>query len=216
MSFSENEIRETISEARKSAKERKERNFTESMEILVSLRDIDLKDPTQRFNVEAKVPHPVNEDPTTVVFAEGDMGIRAQDLGLTVYGRKETEDLGKNPKEARRVARQTDFLICMAPLMPIVGRYWGKILGPRGKMPKPVPPNAELKPLIDDFTRTVRLRVKTNPSVNAKIGDLDNSDEELAENGQVVIQTVIRNLERGRLQLKQVMFKTTMGPSVEL
>lgn len=214
MSYSDNKLRQAISDARKATEERKKRNFTESMEMLISLRDINLKDPSQRFNFDSVLPNHINDSPTITVFAEGDMQTRGQAIGLTVYGRDEMEDLGKNPKEARKIANNTDYFICMAPLMPILGRYWGKVLGPRGKMAKPVPPNADLEPLIESFSRTIKLRVKENPSVNVKIGTLAHSDEELSANAQTVVQSISNKLPKGIIQIRKIAFKTTMGPCI--
>ena len=48
--------------------------------------------------------------------------------------------------------------------MPLVGRTLGPVLGPRGKMPIPVPPNADLAPIIDKHRKTVVVRMRANQS----------------------------------------------------
>jgi ribosomal protein L1 len=57
MSYTPNQLEEAISEAKNLGSKRKQRKFTETMEISVGLRDIDLKDPTNRINLETLVPN---------------------------------------------------------------------------------------------------------------------------------------------------------------
>ncbi len=214
MAYSIDKIQEAITKVRNSAE--KKPKFTESVEILVGLREIDLKDPSKRFNISAVLPHPVRKKTKLGVFAEGELAVHANKLGLRVISKEETESLAKDPKAAKKIASDYDFFVALAPLMPLVGRYWGKFLGPRGKMPKPIPPSSDLEKLLSEYNRTINLRLRTNPSINSKIGTIENSDQELAENASSVINTLANKLERGIQQINKVSIKTTMGKIIHL
>lgn len=45
-------------------------------------------------------------------------------------------------------------------MMPLVGRFLGPILGPRNKMPKPVPASIKLDPLLERLQSTVKVGIK--------------------------------------------------------
>ncbi|MFX0185879.1 MAG: 50S ribosomal protein L1, partial [Candidatus Hodarchaeota archaeon] len=57
MSFSPNQLVEAISQAKEKSMERKQRKFVETVEISIGLRDIDLKNPSNRINLETLVPN---------------------------------------------------------------------------------------------------------------------------------------------------------------
>ena len=73
MSYSPNQLEEAISEAKVLSEKRKQRKFTETMEISVGLRDIDLKDPSNRINTETLVPNDLGGNLSVAVFADGDL-----------------------------------------------------------------------------------------------------------------------------------------------
>ena len=56
--------------------------------------------------------------------------------------------------------------------MPSIGKSFGPILGPKGKMPDPVPSSADPGPLINRLRRTVKVRSKDKPTFHALIGNL--------------------------------------------
>ena len=75
---------------------------------------------------------------------------------------EEIEDLSKEKKQFKKVADDHDFFIAEAPLMPTIGKTLGTVLGPRGKMPKPVPPQADLTSMVKNLRNTVKVRSKRN------------------------------------------------------
>ena len=150
------------------------------------------------------------------IIAEGDLAVKSKDSGLMTLSRADIERLAKEPKNAKKLANEISFFLAEPPMMAIVARFLGKILGPRGKMPKPIPPNADLDKFIERYNRTVKLRLKTTPVINAKIGKADLDDKTLAENANSLIQTLTARLPKGVTQIKSIYVKTTMGPSSKI
>lgn len=206
-----------IENAVKKVRESKKRKFVESVEILVSLRDVNLKDPSQRFNLETKVPHPLKTKINLALFAEGDLAVKAEaEDNITVINKDRMEQLSKEIKRAKALADSNDFFLADRQFMPLVGRFFGKVLGPRGKMPKPVMPNVDIGALQDEYSRTIRLRVRENPCINARVATLDNTDEEIVENIHSALTSIQTKLPRGNQQIRKVYIKSTMGPSILL
>ena len=142
---------------------------------------------------------------------------QAKDAGLdTVINKQDLEEFGKDRKSAKKMANSVDFLIAQADMMPLVGRFLGPVLGPRGKMPKPVPASIKLDPLLERLQNTVKVGLKTQASIQVVVGSQNMSDEDIAENVETVLTVLDRNLEKGRSQIKSMFIKTTMGPVVRV
>jgi large subunit ribosomal protein L1 len=214
MAFDRQKIVEAVKEAKARAKPR---NFTQTVEMAVNLKDIDLKKPENRFKLEVVLPHGRGKEPKIAVIADGAVAEAAKKLGLDVISGEQLEELAKSPRQARKIAKNYDFFIAAAPLMPKIGKYLGRYLGPRNKMPQVVPPTmTNLEPIIERTKRTVRVQLKNNPVVHAPIGTEDMDDEKLAENAEAVLNAILGKLERGENQVKSVYVKTTMGPAVKV
>ena len=153
---------------------------------------------------------------SVAVFAEGDLAIKSKESGLTTFNREEIERLAKEPKNAKKIANQFSFFLAEPQLMPIVAKFLGKILGPRGKMPKPIPPRVEIDKFVERYNRTVKLRLKATPVINTKIGKVNHDNKALAENANTILQTLTTTLPKGATQISSVNLKTTMGPSIKL
>ncbi len=216
MAFDRQKILEAVKEAKTRARA-KPRHFTQTVEVAVNLRDIDLRKPENRFKLEVMLPHGRGKDVKIAVIADGAVAEAAKRLGLDVITGEQLEELAKNPREARKLAKNYDFFIASAPLMPKIGRYLGRYLGPRNKMPQVVPPTmTDLTPVVERLKRTVRIQLKSNPVVHAPVGTETMKDEELAENIEAVLSAITGKLERGENQVKSIYVKTTMGPAVKV
>ncbi|WP_297499241.1 50S ribosomal protein L1 [Thermococcus sp.] len=214
MAFDRQKLVEAVKEAKARAKPR---HFTQTIEIAVNLKDIDLRKPENRFKLEVVLPHGRGKEPKIAVIADGAVAEAAKKLGLDVISGEELEELAKSPRQARKLAKNYDFFIAAAPLMPKIGRYLGRYLGPRNKMPVVVPPTmTNLEPIVEKLKKTVRIQLKNNPVVHARIGTENMDEEKLAENAEAVLHAIINKLERGENQVKSVYVKTTMGPAVKV
>jgi len=209
---------EKIIKAIKEAKEKsKERNFNESVDISINFKNLDLKKPENRINTELVLPNPINKPVKICVIASGDLEVRAKNEGVDlVLSRSDLEKFVSDRKAAKKLAKQCDFFIAQIDLMPLVGRALGPVLGPRGKMPKPVPPTADIKSLIEQYRRTIRLRMRDNPVIHARVGTKDMEDEKIAENIKAILDFLLEKLEKGMQNIKSIYVKTTMGPPVPI
>ena len=203
---------EAIREAKKLAKPRR---FKQSVELIVKLRDVDVRKPENRLDTVVFLPHPPKKPLKLCVFATGDLALKAKEAGADlVLGREDIEKLAAGKREIRKLAKQVDFFFAQADLMPLIGRYLGRFLGPRGKMPVPVPPTADISPLLDRYRSAVKIRMRDQPQVMCRIGTEDQSDEELAENAQAVLSAILSKFKL--YNLEKIYVKLTMGPAVEV
>jgi len=193
---------------------RKERKFTQSVEISVNFKDIDPESSEYKLNVSIPLPKGRGRDVNIGVFADGDMNVRAKKLSKFVLNREELEKYSKDKRKMRKFAKSCYAFVAQPDLMALIGKGWGIVLGPKGKMPQPVPPNADLGPIIDRMKNSVRIRSKKNPTVHAVIGTEKMSSEDLAENILAVISGIERQIPKDKI--RSVHIKETMSEPVKL
>jgi len=211
---SKDSIAKALAEARSKTEKRK---FNQSIELAVKLREIDLKKPESRINESLELPTPADKEVKVAVIAGGDLATRARAGGADiVIGREDLDKLGREKKEARKLAQKYDFFIAEAPLMPQVGKTLGQMLGPRGKMPTPVPPTAPIDEVIKRHRRNIRLRMKDQQVIQCKVGTEDMADDALIQNIQTVLSRLEARLEKGPKNISSIAIKATMGPLVKI
>ena len=202
---------EVVKKAKTSTKERK---FKQAVELIVNFKDIDVK---KGFALNDIVQLPKTSSPATVcVIATGDMGIKAKAANAdSVIGTEELDKFGKNKRESRKFINKYDFFLADTQVMPIVGKTLGQLLGPRGKMPTPVPFNADIVAFLARFRTSIKVRTRASLSVSCKIGDETMSDEDLAINAHAVLGAIEKKLPNGEKNVKKIMIKTTMGKPIK-
>lgn len=214
MPVSKDAIAKAIADMKSKSEKRK---FNQSVELAVKLRELDLKRPEARINESIELPTAASKDVKVAVIAGGDLAIRARNAGADlIIGREDLDKIGRAKKEARKIAQNYDFFVAEAPLMPQVGKTLGQMLGPRGKMPAPIPPTAPIDDIIKRQRKNARLKMKDQPVVQVKVGTEDMPDDVLVQNIQAVISRLEAKLEKGAKNISSVSVKTTMGPLVKV
>jgi len=212
--LAKDDIARALGELRKNLTKKK---FSQSIDIVVRLREVDLKKPENRINETIPLPNPPEKALKICVIASGDLATRAKGAGADMLiGRQEIENLGKDKKAARKLAQDYDFFIAEAPMMPLVGRALGSFLGPRGKMPTPVQPNAPVDSVIANHRKMVRVRMREQPVLQCRVGTEAMTDDKLVENIQAVVSRIEQKLERGLKNINEILVKATMSKPVKI
>lgn len=205
---------ELVEMVKKAKEEDKERKFKQALELIMVFKDIDVK---KGFALNETVQLPKTSSPASVcVLAGGDMGTKAKNAKADrVVGTDELNQMGTNKRESRKFINKYDFFLADTQLMPVVGKVLGQILGPRGKMPTPVPFNAPIESFLERFRTSIRVRARGTLAMSCKIGDESMDDADLAANAHAVINAVEKKLPNGDKNIKRIMVKTTMGKIVK-
>jgi large subunit ribosomal protein L1 len=208
----------TILTAVKEAREKSEkRKFNQSIELILKLQDIDMKSPEAKIQEVVELPYALEKPNKICVIASGEMALKARKANADhVIERGELEGLAGKKQELRKIANGYDFFIAEAPLMPLVGKTLGSVLGPRGKMPVPVPPSADIAGLIVKHRKTVVVRMRSQPIIQSRIGMENMKDEEITDNIQAVLRVLEGKLKRGSKNIRFVYIKTAMGAPVKV
>ena len=205
---------QVIEEAvKKVLEESKPRNFTQSIAVVITINDLDVNKPENRLDEEVLLPNGRGKDVKIAFIAEGELAYQAEKAGADlVIDKEQLGAYGKNRAEAKKIANSYDFFVAQSDLMPTVGRFLGPVLGPRKKMPKPIPASANPEVILGRLRSTVKVRVKDQPIIQSIVGSEDMTEAQIAENVDAVLDVLDRNLEKGQKQIKALYIKTTMGP----
>ena len=194
-----------------------ERKFSQSIDLAINLQNIDMKKPEGRIQERIELPNSVGKELKICVIASGEMALKAKKAGASlVVERAALEALVGDKKKQKDLAKNYDLFIAEAPLMPLVGRSLGASLGPRGKMPTPVPPNANIKEQIKKHRKLVFVRMRGQPVLQCRVGNEDMADKEIAENVQAIMRRIEGKLKRGIKNVKSIYLKTSMGSAVKV
>ena len=205
-----------LAELVKKGKDSKERKFTESVEAILTFRDVDPKKTDLNINELVYLPHPGSHRASVCFVGSGDLLLRAKNAKVDgAIEPAKLESYAGNKKDAKGLAREYDFFLADTALMPRIGRILGQYLGPRGKIPTPVPPNAQIEAMINRMRGAVRVRSRGSLGVSARVGDRKLPDAEIADNIIAMIQAVQKKLPNGDKNIKTVAVKTTMGKPVK-
>jgi len=192
----------------------KERKFTQAVELIITFKDIDVK---KGFAINEVVQLPKTSSPARVcIIATGDMNQKAKAAKAdSVIGTEELEKFGTNKRESRKFINKYDFFLADTKVMPTVGKTLGQLLGPRGKMPTPVPFDASIEAFLARFRSCIKVRTRASLSLSAKIGDVTMEDADLAINALAVLNAIEKKLPNGEKNMKKILIKTTMGKPIK-
>ncbi len=207
MVLEKNAIVDALKKARDGAKQR---TFTQSWDLSVALKDLDMKRPESRISEEFVLPNGPGKNLKITVVSDT-ITHKAEGVADAVITKDQLPVIGQNKKELKRLASDADFFLSEISMMPLVGKHLGSVLAPRGKMPKPIPPNADVKNLIERMKKSVRIKLKDSPVINVIIGNEKMADEKVAENVNAILEYLERKLPKGKDNIRAVSMKLTMG-----
>ncbi len=214
MSLDTKAILDAVKRVREKSEKKK---FNQSIELIINLRDIDMKKPEARIQETIELPHMPTKKAKVCVIAGGELALKARKAGAElVISSEELESLATDKKRQKQLASTYGIFIAEAPLMPLVGKTLGATLGPRDKMPKPVPPTADIGAQIEKWRKNITIKIRGHPVIQCAVGTEDMKDEEIADNIMAVVRRLEGKLKRGIKNITTICLKTTMGSIVKI
>ena len=212
--MNKNNILDAIKKARESSKKRK---FNQSFDLVINLKNLNLKKPEENVNTFLNLPYGRGRKVKVCALVGQELVNKAKEVCDKVILKDEFAKLDK--KDVKNLASEFDFFIAQVNLMPDIAKYFGKILGSRGKMPNPkadcvVPINAELKPLYEKLQKTVKVETKNEPILKLSVGNEAMKDEDVAENISGIYSTILGLLPQEKNNIKNIFLKLTMSKPI--
>lgn len=206
-------------EAIEKAKNSKKRNFLQSVELIVNVKDVDLTKPENRFSEVIELPNALGSKRKKIcVIASGDLALRAKRIPLVdkVIEKEELESLLGNKRAVKKLAGKIDYFLVDPSMIGLTAKVFGAALGARGKAPIPIPPGQDLEKIVERYSRSVTVRLRKGLTIGCMIGTEDMDSKLLAENAEVVISRIVEKLEKRFKNIASIYVKTTMGEPVKV
>lgn len=209
-------LQKAIEESKKNSKDRK---FTQSIDLIISLKEFDIKR-EEKIEDFVRLPHKRSKVNKICAIVGPELKEQAEKNADKVILAENFPKWNK-PRVTKKLADEYEFFIAQATIMPQIAQVFGKYFGPRGKMPNPkagsvVAPNANLSPLVEKLKDTVKILISKTPVVQCSLGDEKMDTDKLSENAVAVIMALENKLPRGKHNIKKVFIKTTMGTAVRV
>ncbi len=203
----------TVEEALQLVKDLATAKFDETIELAVKL-GVDPRHADQQIRGAVVLPHGTGRTRSVLVFAKGDKAREAEQAGADFVG---AEDI---------VAKIQggwfgfDVAVATPDMMGTVGKL-GRLLGPKGLMPNPKTGTVtfEVERAVQEVKAgKIAYRVDKSGIIHAPIGRASFSIEQLQENFQTLLETLIKArpaAAKGHY-LKSIVMSSTMGPGIKI
>lgn len=210
------QIKKAVEELLKNAPKRK---FSQSIDLIINLKDINLKKPEEQLDLFVTLPHKRGKEIKVAAFVGPELVDEATKECNTVI--KAADFKSYDPKKAKKLASENDMFIAQANVMKDVAVQFGRVFGPRNKMPNPkagavVAPSASLKPLVERLQKVVRVTAKKSPVVHVMIAKENQPMEEIVNNIHTTYNYVMHALPKEKNNIKNVYLKLTMSKPVKV
>lgn len=194
------EIKAALAELRKE----KKRKFVQTVDLVMNLKNFDVR--KEALNTFIFIPYGSEKKLAAFFTKRSKLIDTITEEDFVKY---------KELKDIKKLAKEYDGFIAVAPMMGKVATKFGRIFGPMNRMPSPqcgiVPKEDEdtLKSMIEKMNSSIRIKNK-EMSIKFAIGKEDMLDENLAENIETAIKELEKKLPRGKDNIKEVLIKFTM------
>ncbi len=199
------ELKEQLQKALTELRKNKERKFDQSVDLIINLQKFDVK--KNVINLFIPVPYKIKEKKVGAFLETKNKNVDT----IT----KEEFKRYSDKKELKKLVKKFDFFIAQASLMPKVATFFGRVLGPAGKMPSPqlgIIINADdktINELKNKINNSVRIKVK-EPSIKLAVGKQSMSDKEIIENILAIYNSIVKAMPRDKENIKNIEIKFTM------
>lgn len=197
------------------------RKFKQTVDIIINLRGLDLKNPSHQVEFFLQLPKFKGKHAKICGLVGAELYEQAQEKLDGAVRQSDFEEYQKDKKKAKKLAEDFDFFVAQANIMPKVAAAFGRVLGPKGKMPNPkagcvVPPNANLEQIHAKLQQTVKISAKKSPLVQTMVGKEDASEEDIMENIRHIYTNLVHHLPQGENNIKSMFIKLTMGKPIKV
>jgi large subunit ribosomal protein L1 len=195
------------------------RNFKQRVDLILPLKNLDMKKTDNQITSYITLHYTTGKKTKVCALIGPELLAQAKEVCDEAIS---LDDFPKYDKKAiKKLAETYDFFIAQATVMPKVAATFGRIFGPKGKMPNPkagcvVPPNANLKPLYDKLQKTIKIQTGNQPLIQCAVGSEDMKEEEISDNVLLIHESVSHLLPQGKHNIRKALLKLTMGHPVKV
>ncbi|CEG65352.1 Putative Ribosomal protein [Rhizopus microsporus] len=202
-------VREIVAEIYKGSEEKK-RNFTETVELQIGLKNYDPQR-DKRFSGTIKLPHIARPRMTVCVLGDAFHCDQAKGAGMEFQSVDDLKKLNKNKKLIKKLAKKYDAFLASEALIKQIPRLLGPGLHKVGKFPTPVSHNDSLVDKANELRATIKFQLKKVLCLGVAVGHVGMTEDQLVGNIMLSVNFLVSLLKKNWQNVKSLYLKSSMG-----
>jgi len=208
-------VRANVGELLEYSLEKKKRNFLETVELQIGLKNYDPQR-DKRFSGTVKLPSIPRPNMTLCILGDQHDIDRAKHAGVDSMSADDLKKLNKNKKLIKKLARKYDAFVASDSLMRQIPRILGPGLSKAGKFPMPVSHADNLTDKLNEVKSTIKFQLKKVLCLGVAVGNVSMTQEQLVANIMLAINYLVSLLKKGWQNVGSLTIKATMSPPKRL
>jgi len=208
-------VRSNVKELLEYSTETKKRNFLETVELQIGLKNYDPQR-DKRFSGTVKLPNVPRPNMSICILGDQFDIDRAKHLGIDSMSAEDLKKLNKNKKLIKKLARKYDSFLSSETLIKQIPRLLGPGLSKAGKFPTPVSHADDLGVKLTEVKSTIKFQLKKVLCMGVAVGNVGMTEDELIGNIMLSINYLVSLLKKGWQNVGSLTIKATMSPPKRL
>uniref|UniRef100_A0A7S1YY77 Ribosomal protein n=1 Tax=Trieres chinensis TaxID=1514140 RepID=A0A7S1YY77_TRICV len=193
----------------------KKRNFTESIEIQITLKNYDPQR-DKRFSGTFRLPTVPRPKLKCCMLGNAAHCEQADRIGVDHMSVEDLKKLNKNKKLVKKLAKRYDFFLASDNMLRQIPRLLGPGLTKAGKFPTLLSGSDDMQEKIDEVKSTIKFQMKKVMCLNVAVGNIDMDKQEIIVNVQLAANFLASLLKKQWQNIGQMYVKSTMGPAMQI
>jgi large subunit ribosomal protein L10Ae len=208
-------VRENVQKLLEFSTETKKRNFLETVELQVGLKNYDPQR-DKRFSGSLKLPQVPRPNMTICIFGDAFDVDRAKSCGVEAMSVDDLKKLNKNKKLIKKLAKKYNAFVASEVLIKQIPRLLGPTLSKAGKFPTPVSHNDDLYSKVTDVKSTIKFQLKKVLCLAVAVGNVEMEQDILVNQIMMAANFLVSLLKKNWQNVGSLVIKSTMGPSFRI
>lgn len=208
-------VRENVNKLLAYSNDTKKRNFLETVELQVGLKNYDPQR-DKRFSGTLKLPQVPRPNMTICIFGDAFDVDRAKSVGVDAMSVDDLKKLNKNKKLIKKLAKKYNAFVASEVLIKQVPRLLGPQLSKAGKFPTPVSHNDDLYSRVQDVKSTIKFQLKKVLCLAVAVGNVEMEEDVLVNQIMMAANFLVSLLKKNWQNVGSLVIKSTMGPSFRI
>ena len=193
----------------------KKRNFTETIELQISLKNYDPQR-DKRFSGTFRLPTVPRPNLKCCMLGNAAHCEQAERIGVDKMNVDDLKKLNKNKKLVKKLAKRYDFFLASDNMIKQIPRLLGPGLTKAGKFPTLLSSGDDMQEKIDEMKATIKFQMKKVMCLNVAVGNVDMSKQDIIVNTQLAGNFLASLLKKQWQNIGSMYVKSTMGPSIQI
>merc|ERR1712076_230911 len=187
-------LKDSVAELLKHSLETKKRNFMETVDLQIGLKNYDpQKD--KRFSGTVKLRHVPRNKFVVCILGDQAHCDEAKGLNLPFMSADDLKKLNKDKKKVKKLAKTYDAFLCSDTLIKQIPRLLGPGLNKAGKFPSLITHSDDIEAKVVDLKSTIKFQMKKVLCLNVAVGNVEMTEEELAQNVHLAMNFLVSLLK---------------------